>query len=82
MPIFLIKTITHALCAAHLLRELIVLVEDSSGFQWATNLKELLQEAIELVQKRKIRRKLTKKEYKQLSRGDSRESIFLSQEPD
>ena len=64
---FSYKDITHALCAAHLLREL-KFVEDSSGFQWATNLKELLQEAIELVQKRKIRRKLTKKEYKTLQR--------------
>ena len=43
--------ITHALCVAHLLREL-KFVEDSTGSKWATNLKKLLQEAVELVHKR------------------------------
>ena len=33
--------ITHALCVAHLLREL-KFVEDSTGSKWATNLKKLL----------------------------------------
>ena len=65
-PYFTYENVTHALCAAHLLREL-KFVEDSTGMRWATNLKKLLQEAIELVNKRKSRI-LTSKEYKRLQR--------------
>ena len=51
---------------AHLLREL-KFIEDSTGDKWATNLKKLLQEAIEMVNKKKSR-VLTEKEYKRLQR--------------
>ena len=66
VPISLNTDITHALCIAHILREL-KFVEDSSSSRWATNLKKLLQETVELVQKRKSK-VLTKKEYKTLER--------------
>ena len=65
-PYFSYEHLTHALCLAHILREL-KFVEDSTGNKWATNLKKLLQEAIELVNKRKSR-VLTKREYKRLLR--------------
>ena len=65
-PYFSYTDITHALCIAHILREL-KFVEDSSSSRWATNLKKLLQETVELVQKRKSK-VLTKKEYKTLER--------------
>ena len=65
-PYFTYKNVAHALCLAHILREL-KFIEDSTGDRWATNLKKLLQEAIELVQSRKSRI-LTRKEYKRLQR--------------
>ncbi len=65
-PYFSYTDMLHALCVAHLLREL-KFVEDSSGSKWATNLKKLLQEAVELVQKRKSKI-LTRKEYQTLQR--------------
>ena len=63
---FIYEHLTHALCLAHILREL-KFIEDSTGNRWATNLKKLLQEAIELVNKRKSR-VLNKKEFKRLQR--------------
>ena len=65
-PYFSYTDMTHALCLAHILREL-KFVEDSTQDRWATNLKELLQEAIAVINKRKSR-VLTKKEYKKLQR--------------
>ena len=65
-PYFTYENVTHALCVAHLLREL-KLVEDRTGGKWAFNLKKLLQEAIKIVNKRKSR-VLTSKEYKRLQR--------------
>ena len=65
-PYFTYEHLTHALCLAHILREL-KFIEDSTGDHWATNLKKLLQDAIALVNKRKTR-VLTKKEYKRLQR--------------
>jgi transposase len=55
----------HALCGAHLLREL-KFIEDSCEYTWATMLKILLQEAAERVRLRPIKRVLTAKEFKQL----------------
>ena len=65
-PYFSYTDITHALCVAHLLREL-KFVEDSTGSKWATNLKKILQEAVELVHKRNSG-VLTRKEYQTLQR--------------
>ena len=39
-PYFTYENVIHALCAAHLLREL-KFVEDSTQGKWATNLKKL-----------------------------------------
>lgn len=55
----------HALCGAHILREL-KFVEDSTGDKWATKMKKLLQQTVELVNKRPLERTLTAKEYKSL----------------
>ena len=65
-PYFTYEHLTHAVCLAHILREL-KFVEDSTGNRWATNLKKLLQEAIELVNKKKSR-VLSKQEFKSLQR--------------
>lgn len=56
----------HALCGSHLLRELTHVIE-SNGYRWASNLKNLLQEACATVKRRK-RKKLTKKAYATLQR--------------
>ncbi len=53
-PYFCYDKITHALCVAHLLREL-KFIEESNGFKWATNLKKLLKETVELVHKKESR---------------------------
>ena len=52
---FKVPGVGHALCLAHLLREL-KFVEESVGHRWATNLKELLKDAVARVNKRKARR--------------------------
>jgi len=51
----------HGLCGSHLVRELTCAIE-SNGYQWASNMKELLLETCKIVSKRK-RKKLTKQEY-------------------
>jgi len=56
----------HALCGAHLLREL-KFVEDSVGYPWATMMKVLLTETNEKVNKKK-RGLLSSKEYKKLQK--------------
>ena len=55
----------HALCGAHILREL-KYTEEADGYAWATKLKTILQEALEVVNSRQGRRTLTKQEYKRL----------------
>lgn len=57
---------SHGLCGSHLLRELTFIVE-SNEYQWAKNMKSLLQEACKDVSKRKSKR-LTKKQYARLQR--------------
>jgi len=56
----------HSLCGSHLLRELTHAFE-SNGYQWATNMKILLQETCKKVSKRK-NKKLKKKEYTDLQK--------------
>ena len=56
----------HGLCGSHLLRELTFIV-DANGYAWAANMKRLLQETCVIVAKRK-RKKLTRKEYKNLQK--------------
>lgn len=51
----------HGLCGAHLLRELVFVME-SNGYNWASNMKRLLQETCAKVSRRK-RKKLTTREY-------------------
>lgn len=57
--------IKHALCGAHILREL-KFIEDSTGYGWATMMKILLQEAAEKVRERPEKKVLTAEEYKKL----------------
>ena len=56
----------HGLCGSHLLRELTFVVE-SNGYQWAHNMKKLLQEACATVSKRKSKR-LSARQYARLQR--------------
>lgn len=62
---FTYENVDHALCGPHLLREL-KFIEDSSKYQWATKMKQLLQEAALTVGQRKKMRILSSKEYKRL----------------
>lgn len=56
----------HALCGAHLLRELAFIVE-SNGYAWARNMKRLLQQTCARVSKRQ-RKRLTPREYDALQK--------------
>ncbi len=56
----------HGLCGSHLLRELVFII-DTNGYNWATNMKRLLQETCARVAQRK-RKKLTRNEYKNLQK--------------
>ena len=56
----------HALCGAHLLRELTFIVE-SNGYAWARNMKRLLQQTCARVSKRQ-RKRLTPREYDALQK--------------
>jgi transposase len=56
----------HAVCGAHLLRELTFVIE-SHGYAWARNMKRLLQQTCALVAKRPDK-KLTEREYKNLQK--------------
>lgn len=56
----------HALCGAHLLRELTFIVE-SNGYAWARNMKRLLQQTCIRVSKRQ-RKRLTPREYDALQK--------------
>lgn len=51
----------HALCGSHLLRELAFIIE-SNGYDWATNMKRLLQETCKKVSMRK-RKRLAPRQY-------------------
>jgi transposase len=57
--------LVHALCGAHLLREL-KFVEDSCSYEWATKVKKLLQGAAQTVASRPKKRVLNKEEYREL----------------
>ena len=56
----------HGLCGSHLLRELTFII-DAHDYNWASNMKQLLQETCVLVTKRK-RKKLTAAEYANLQK--------------
>lgn len=56
----------HALCGAHLLRELTFVVE-ADGYAWANNMKRLLQQTCSRVSKRK-RKKLSPRQYDNLQK--------------
>lgn len=56
----------HALCGAHLLRELTFIVE-ANGYPWARNMKRLLQQTCARVSKRQ-RKRLTPREYDALQK--------------
>lgn len=56
----------HALCGAHLVRELTFIIE-SNEYRWATNIKKLLLDTCKKVSKRN-RKKLTRLEYAQLQK--------------
>lgn len=56
----------HGLCGSHLVRELVCIIE-SNGYNWASNMKNLLLETCKKVSKRK-RKKLSKKEYADLQK--------------
>ena len=62
---FTYDNVNNALCGAHLLRDL-KFVEDSTKGRWATNMKNLLQEAAKTVAERKSMRILYEDEYKRL----------------
>ncbi len=57
---------SHGLCGSHILRELTFVIE-SNAYQWAKNMKSLLQEACLQVSKSK-RKRLTQKQYARLQR--------------
>ncbi len=54
-----------ALCGAHILRELRY-TEEADGYAWATKLKTILQDTLEVVNSRPGKRTLTKSEYRRL----------------
>ncbi|MBF0443436.1 MAG: IS66 family transposase [Oligoflexales bacterium] len=56
------KNVGHALCGAHLLREL-KFIEDSNQYSWATQMKELLQNSAEIVAGRPLLGILYREEY-------------------
>lgn len=62
---FSYENTNHALCGAHLLREL-KFIEELFSYKWATKIKKILQEAAELVASRPGKRVLNTKEYKSL----------------
>ena len=59
--------VLHALCAAHLLRDLKFVEEAEAGSGWATRMKKLLKVAIKMVGKRKAK-VLSAREYEKLRR--------------
>ena len=67
---FMLKEARHALCIAHLLRDL-KLIEDSTGDGWATGLKRLLAKTVEQVGSREAG-VLDENEYARLERGFER----------
>ena len=65
-PYFTFEEVVHALCNAHLMRDL-KFIEESMEYRWATRLKRLLKAAIKMVNSRK-KKILTKKQYARLER--------------
>ena len=61
---FALENLKHALCGAHIMREL-KFIEQSSGYRWATDLKRLLKTGVKMVNARK-QKKLKNKDYKKL----------------
>jgi len=61
-PILSYDNCEHGLCGSHLLRELVFVI-DSNGYQWAVNMKKLLQETCAKVSRLKSK-KLSQREYK------------------
>jgi transposase len=62
---FKFKNVLHAICGAHILREL-KFIEESDGYSWANIMKELLKEAAEIVRERPDKRIFTQDELKNL----------------
>jgi transposase len=62
---FKFKNVLHAICGAHILREL-KYIEECEVYIWANLMKELLKEAAEVVRERPERRILTKDELAKL----------------
>jgi transposase len=62
---FYFKDVNHALCGAHILRELRY-IEECNGYGWATMMKDLLKEAAEVVSGRISLQVLYADEYKKL----------------
>jgi len=62
---FKFKNVLHAICGAHILREL-KYIEECDGYSWANLMKELLKEAAEVVRERPEKRILTKDELDKL----------------
>lgn len=56
----------HGLCGSHIVRELTCIVE-SNGYNWASNMKDLLLETCKIVSKRKKKR-LSEKQYANLQK--------------
>lgn len=59
--------VEHALCGAHILREL-KFIEDSTKNNWATEMKTLLKETLKIINRRKKQNVLRTKEYKDLEK--------------
>jgi len=63
------KNVGHALCGSHILRELRYIMEcEGSNASWAMMMKELLQEACEVVGTRTVTQKLNTEEYRSLEK--------------
>jgi hypothetical protein len=62
---FKFKNVLHAICGAHILREL-KFIEESNAYAWANLMKELLKEAAGVVRERPEKRILTQDEFDKL----------------
>ncbi len=64
---FKFKNVLHAICGAHILREL-KFIEESNAYVWANLMKELLKEAAGVVRERPGKRILTQDEFDKLQK--------------
>lgn len=62
---FKFKNVLHAICGAHILREL-KFIEESNAYAWANLMKELLKEAAGVIRERSDKRVLTQDELNKL----------------